>query len=236
MEPGSDPLEQFQVLISTESNNLDYLYLDILKKIFPGEKTVRHDRFKAILGTILTVKEPLPIAVLCKLCWNSEAKHVWQILQPLGSLLSGIGEEDTAIQPLHTSFREFLTSEARSNQFYINPEEQDKRLVLSSLQAMKGLCFNICQLPTSYLANQDVMDLERRIKDNIHADLFYACRFMADHLQAVEFDDLILASIDRFMKTQFFYWLEVLSLVKEIPVSFKALSILKNWCKVCICI
>jgi hypothetical protein len=237
MEPGSDPSEQFQLLLSTESNNLDYLYLDILKKIFPREKTVQHHRFKAILGMILTVKEPLSIAVLCKLCWDSEAKHVWQILQPLGSLLSGIGEEEAAIQPLHTSFRDFLITESRSHHFYISPEGQDKKLVISSLQSLKSkLCFNICQLPTSYLANQNVMDLEKRIKDNIPADLSYACKFMADHLQAVEFDNLILADIDGFMRTQFLYWLEVLSLVKKIPVCFKALSILEDWCKVCICI
>jgi hypothetical protein len=232
-KPGSDPLEQFQVLMSTKSNNLDYLYLDILKNIFPGEKTVQHDRFKAILGTILTVRKPLSVAALCKLCWDSEAKHVRQILQPLGSLLSGTGENDTVIQLLHTSFRDFLTSETRSNHFYISPDGQNKKLVLSCLQVMSRLCFNICQLPTSYLANEDVIDLQSRIKENIPAGLSYACIFMVDHLQAVEFDDIIFAGIDEFMRKRFLYWLEVLSLVKEISVCFNALSIMENWCKVC---
>jgi hypothetical protein len=179
------------------------------------------------------VREPLSIAALCKLCWDSEAKHVRQILEPLGSLLSGIDENDTVIQPLHTSFREFLTSETRSNHFHISPDGQHKKLVLSCLQAMSRLCFNICQLPTSYLANEDVIDLQRKIKDNIPADLSYACIFMVDHLQAMEFNDIILAGIDEFMRKKFLYWLEVLSLVKEIPVCFKALSIMENWCKVC---
>jgi hypothetical protein len=49
----------------------------------------------------------------------------------------------------------------------------------------------------------------------------------------VEFDDMILAGIDEFMRNRFLYWLEVLSLVKAIPVCFKAVSIMENWCKVC---
>jgi hypothetical protein len=88
-------------------------------------------------------------------------------------------------------------------------------------------------LPTSYLANEDVKDLWRRIKDSIPAYLSYACVYMVDHLQAVEFDDMILAGIDEFMRKRFLYWLEVLSLVKAIPVCFKAVSIMENWCKVC---
>jgi hypothetical protein len=49
-----------------------------------------------------------------------------------------------------------------------------------------GLQFNICNLETSHLQNDDVHDLAERVKKYVPEHLLYACRFWGDHLTATE--------------------------------------------------
>ena len=65
----SDPLERLQELLESRSfDGLDGLYKGILDRVSdfePGDKTSR--RFKAIMGRILSVREPLPLEALSAL-------------------------------------------------------------------------------------------------------------------------------------------------------------------------
>ncbi|KIM90604.1 hypothetical protein PILCRDRAFT_1868 [Piloderma croceum F 1598] len=130
------------------------------------------------------------------------------VVQFLGSLLSGVNQEDVPVRALHASFLDFLSDESRSKSYYVSPSQHNSSLALSSLRVMKsGLRFNICGLETSHCRNTDVLDLTTRIKKNI------------------------LPHLSDFFHHRFLYWLEVLSLIKGINLAAKILRSILEWNK-----
>jgi len=231
---GWTPSERLHMLLSSapQSNNLDSLYSEILNRTFQIDETTPMDRFKKILGTILAAREPLSISALRELCFEYDPDVVELIIRPLGSLLSGVTHQSAPVRPLHTSFRDFLTNKDRSGPFCVNLSLQNRSLTLASLRVMKGLCFNICQLETSHLRNNDVHDLVSRVERAIPTHLSYSCRFWADHLQATAFEPDILDEVKEFMHKRLLYWLEVLSLIKAVNIASQALSAIREWSRV----
>ena len=94
------------------------------------------------------------------------------------------------------------------------------------------LCFNICQLETSHLRNDDVVDLSTRIKTYISSQLSSSCRFWADHVRATAVTPGLEAKVKAFFETKILYWLEVLSLIKKVLDALSALSSTMEWGKV----
>ena len=85
------------------------------------------------------------------------------------------------------------------------------------------LKFNICELESSYLRNDEVKDLAHRINTRIGDSLLYACRFWAAHLQDVmanEYDrNALTGELQDFLYIRLLFWLEVMSLADEVIVA-----------------
>jgi hypothetical protein len=235
---GLDPAEQLDILLSPASSTsnlgaLDQLYLDILTRIFPVENSTFMDRFRLVLGRVLAAKEPLSVSSLKELHCEDDSLDVGLVINPLGSLLSGVTQQDITVRPLHTSFRDFLTDANRSKYFYVDIAQHHSRLALASMRVMKTeLQFNICNLQTSHIRNVDVPNLTIRVKEAISPQLSYSSRFWADHLRAAIYEAKLLDALQYFMDNQFLYWLEVLSLVKQINLGSSMLLSLAKWMRV----
>jgi hypothetical protein len=137
-----------------------------------------------------------------------------------------------AAKTLHASFADYLTDAHRcgSQPWFIDVSAHHELLALGCFQIMKAkLKFNICDLDTSYISNDNVHDLNARVQDHIPIYLSYACRFWADHLQETKFTPMALLDVDDFLSHQLLFWLEVLSLVKEIYIASPALLSTANW-------
>jgi hypothetical protein len=74
-------------------------------------------------------------------------------------------------------------------------------------------------------------DLDEQ-KKTISTFLRYLCLFWADHLQAMAFSLKLLHEVKVFMRTCFLYWLEVLSLVKEVCMVTGIIKVVVDWCDV----
>ena len=76
------------------------------------------------------------------------------------------------------------------------------------------LCFNICNLPSSFLLDSEVPNL--RVEDNICDALRYASQHWARHmLQATSREYKALqAHIVEFLHTQFLFWIEAMNLLQ----------------------
>jgi len=117
--------------------------------------------------------------------------------------------------------------------FLINEAIYNQDLTLACLQVMKiGLQFNICQLETSHVFNDDVPDLALCIQKDIPTHLSYSCCFWADHLHHLAFEPEISNAVQNLMHTQLLYWLEVLSLIKKLNIALQALLFTANWGRV----
>ena len=217
---------------------LDELYKDILEGYFKDEDA--QDLFRSVVGPLITSIEPLTIHSLIPL--RQHASHdkdndatITGVLSRLGSLLSNVNSpnKNLPIIPLHTSFRDFLTNKDKSGNFYVRARDAHDHLALSCLNLLldpvDGLKFNICELETSYLANVDVEDLNTRVDEHIPPAFLYACRFWDDHLKQTDFKADLFRKVERLFKEKFLFWLETLSLTRNIGLAPSAFATLNLW-------
>ena len=217
---------------------LDELYKEVLEGYFKDQGA--RDLFRSVVGQLITSIEPLTIRSLITLrqyaSYNNRSDAaVAGLLDRLGSLLSNVNSSDKNLPviPLHTSFRDFLTNEVKSGDFYVGVRDAHHQLTHSCLtlllDPLDGLKFNICKLETSYLANDDVKDLDVRVDKHIPPAVLYACRFWGDHLKHTDFKMDLIRKVETFFKEKFLFWLETLSLTKNIGLAPSAFSTLNMW-------
>ena len=239
---GVVPKKRFNELMSHTSGGealLDEMYTTFLRELTRGPLDVL-DRFRSVMRQILWLKEPLPINALDAMRQKFHREDDWYpvgvVLDFMASLLSGTGDTTTPVCPLHASFYDFLLNEERSKEFFVDKWDIQHDLALVSFRAMEdGLKFNICGLPTSYIPNSEVADLEKRVNENISSHLLYSCRFWANHLQESGSDsDLAQCLKGLVTGEKFLFWLEVLGICKCIREASWALDLAERWLQVSI--
>jgi NACHT domain len=217
---------------------LDELYKDVLEGYFKDQEAL--DLFRSVVGQLITSIEPLTIRSLITLrqhaSYNKRSDAaVTGLLRRLGSLLSNVNSSDNSLPiiPLHTSFRDFLTDKDKSGDFYVGVRDVHHQLAYSCLNLLldplDGLKFNICKLETSYLANDDAKDLNTRVDEHIPPALLYACRFWDDHLKHTDFKTDLFRKVETLFKEKFLFWLETLSLTRNIRLAPSAFVTLNMW-------
>ena len=162
---------------------------------------------------------------------SEDKSSVKFVLDKLSSVLS-IGVMDRRLRIGHLSFSEFLHDPNQCPKaFLINRTEGGHKLTMACLHQMKeGLKFNICDLETSYLLNSKVENLSERTKEKISGPLSYSSLYWAAHLQDIasaqeSCDPEILEETKDFFYRRFLFWLEVMSLLEQIPAANAALQI-----------
>ena len=159
------------------------------------------------------------------------------ILDKLSSVIS-IRETDQHLCIGHVSFTEFLCSRQQCpKEFYIDCGRESHRFVTACFQIMKAeLKFNICDLETSHLLNDNIKDLPQRIATKISGPLLYSCCFWGAHLVdttiATDGYDALLKEIKDFVHVRLLFWLEVMSLTKKVPLANITLLSVACWLQV----
>ncbi|KAJ7224708.1 hypothetical protein GGX14DRAFT_309597, partial [Mycena pura] len=136
---------------------------------------------------------------------------------------------------LHTSFSDYLTDHRRSGRhlWFVDSKIQSKSLAMGCLRVLNSqLKFNICDLEDSHVLNVDVPALLDRIEGHIFAELKYASLFWAHHLRDAGLDEEILIELKGLMNNRFLYWLEVVSLLNQVPIAIESLEITRNYTEV----
>jgi hypothetical protein len=219
-------------------DQLDELYKEVLEGYFKEKET--RDLVRSLVGLLITSIEPLTIRSLITLRQHAsydkrDRAAITGLLRRLGSLLSNVNSSDDSLPiiPLHTSFRDFLTNKDKSGDFYVGVRDAHYQLAHSCLNLLldpvDGLKFNICELETSYLANDDVGDLNARVDRHIPPALLYACRFWGDHMKHTDFMAVLFRKVQTLFKEKFLFWLEALSLTRNIRLAPSAFATLNMW-------
>ena len=222
---GLTPMERYNDLISRGPGEgealVDGMYRVILRDVVEPIPEVLA-QFRSVMHQVLCTMEPLPMDSLTAMRRNfrrdSDRYDVGVILRSMTPLLSGITDPSRPIQPLHSTFLEFLTDASRSEEFFVDIMDTHVELAYSSLCILqRDLHFNMCGLESSYTRNSDIADLAYRIKNNISPHLSYSCRHWASHLRGSAFGSQVAKEVERFFKSeQTLSWLEALSLLKEL--------------------
>ena len=231
------PKEQLDLILDgtfrDEEDGIDELYRQILHLSFKNCKTRVLAIFKGVVGAIALAKTPLRRTDLKHFLRRPEDESAIDFtLGKLSSVIT-ISQSSGRIYIGHLSFAEFICDPERCDGiFVIDHRFQSQIMALSCFRVMNaGLRFNICDIETSYLRNDD-LNLAPRIEKSIPDYLSYSCLFGAEHIQSSDFDTELLQEVSTFLDTRLLFWLEVLSLIKEIKTASRALLLIGEWSKV----
>jgi hypothetical protein len=202
------------------------LYSRLLGTAFREQSVQYIDVVRSIFATIILIKRPLSASAIMKLL-NIESDVMEDVCLRMRSVL----DTHLLLRISHQSFSDFLLDEnACPRTFHIKPDYWSQFLTKACLKTMEnGLEFNICRLESSYLRNSDIPDLASRVESCIHPELSYSCLFWIEHLSCSQYEDEIYHRIQDFMNDRFLYWLEVLSLCKEMNQASEMLGSLGHW-------
>jgi len=206
---GLKPQERFNAILSLGETHpvrlLDTMYRLTLETIFPeteDQRDVGLQRFKSVMAQILGTIEPLSLDSLASMrCHFKDLGEIdiRMIVGPMAALLSGATDSSDPIRPLHASFADFLMDRDRSREFFIDVHPIHSDLAFASLGVMmKELRFNICGLPSSYLPNSEIRDLDNRIKECILPELAYSCQHWTEHIRRAPFNTALAAAVRAF--------------------------------------
>jgi len=203
---GADYKNHFDSILLFDPG-LDSMYTAVLKdKISADPKEAKS--VITVLARIIAAIEPLSMQLLKALCLSQyEQQLVENVIPLLGAVFTVHGFN--VIRPIHTSFRDYLTDQARSGSFFADINQGHQDLAYAAFETMKKeLHFNICQIESSYILNSSLM--QEQI-DLISPALFYSCCFWSDHLRLQKAIPGFQDTITYFLKNHFLFWLEVLS-------------------------
>ncbi|KAF7349560.1 WD40 repeat-like protein [Mycena sanguinolenta] len=174
-------LEQYEFL-------MDSLYKAILVEAFPhvGQEV---EISKRVLYCVVTTSQPLKISDLAALVADAteeaDNEAVHNALKSFHAVLY-ISSHDQCIYTFHKSFPDFILNPDRSPELANHARSYFADRTRDCLAIMNmSLQFNICNLTSSFLLDEDDKGLPDRVATNIGSELRYACQYWAAHLISV---------------------------------------------------
>jgi len=208
---------------NTNASLIDALYQQVMLTAFGDLKdNLLQDRLYA-LHTLLCTQERVSTSVAGELCSDDPdtAELVELVVDELHAVL--YVKEDRVLW-YHASFPDFIFSYARSGSVLLSPDSRvvdmhceetthHAHLVRSCFRILKThLRFNICDLPSSFLLDSEVLDLKDRIRAKIGDGLKYSCLHWAQHLAQTSSDDG-RREIGDFLQLKVLFWIEAMNLL-----------------------
>ncbi|KDQ54665.1 hypothetical protein JAAARDRAFT_112605, partial [Jaapia argillacea MUCL 33604] len=233
------PARRFEIVTSGGSvlKDLDALYLEVLRHSFPSLDDEFLDSFRFVIGAVVVTRTPLSIHSLDALLHTGTMNYSSQeVLRPLGSIFSGVSNDTSPVQVLHTSFRDFIAHTSQSDKFAIDIVLSNGVLARSCLETMiLGLRQNICHFNDRFTMFSDISpeELSRIRSEFLSEALQYACRFWAYHLSAAATDtSCYLPQMEGFLRCHLLSWIEVMSILQKLDEAVSSLLDLGTWLSV----
>ncbi|XRM45048.1 hypothetical protein ABZX51_008150 [Aspergillus tubingensis] len=218
-DSGESPQE---ILDRTYSQILSYSVIHSSRKT-KTEKADFFGLFQRIIGAVVVLAEPLSIATLEGLLGLSgKAPKTRKLLSSLSSVVSSGDSSESPIRLLHLSFRDFLLGQPQRrclyDEFCIDSREAHRVLLKSCLNLLSStLKQDICSLDDpSFLAKDiDPSLLDQKIPVRVR----YASQYWSHHLQQADLELSDDDCVHQFLKQNFLYWLELMSILRMIPAA-----------------
>jgi hypothetical protein len=221
---------------------VDQLYIKVLEQASQGIQaghSQRYSRFKTVVGAVLLVFNPLSVKALSDLLKVSSTSAT---LRPLHSLLLIPDSIEDPVCIYHKSFPDFITDPERCEdpRFFVDPVVHHVEILLSCLNFMgEKLKRNICNLD-DYAVLSDIKNLPAHQKTYIGDPLKYACWFWARHLVEIPSSshdiEEVHKAIDGFFTSCLLFWIEVLSLTRNLGAGVHALDNVQQWYMLVSCV
>ncbi|QRW10522.1 Vegetative incompatibility protein HET-E-1 [Ceratobasidium sp. AG-Ba] len=189
------------------------------------------NNIRNVLFTVICAMEPLTLDVIARLTNMPSAQSVQEAIEALSSVLH-VSDTTSQVTTLHESFPDYILSKKASGRVYCDPDAQHARYARACLDVISGVDppFNICNLRSSYLFDNEVPGLPEAIESRIPRHLFYACRYWFSHLVVVQNpgDDLE-CRVEDFLSMRLLIWMEIMNLKNHKYTSASVLHELDVW-------
>jgi hypothetical protein len=235
-----DPEEQLGTVLQSrrtgQMSQMAQTYLPVLQQMTSSSGDVAaqgrlYDQFRTVVGSIVTVAEPLSKMALAALL-KIPLKTIELRLKPLHSVLHVPPYPEAPIRPLHLSFSEFLTSQEVQNQpFGINGSATHGMLLTQCLALLsrpspKGLCENMCNLTYPGQPRQGLAPA--MVQARLPSAVQYACRYWTHHAQHSGIQICDDDDVHNFLQKHFLHWLEALSLLDRLAEAIEYVKTLQS--------
>ncbi|KAF8672497.1 WD40 repeat-like protein [Rhizoctonia solani] len=212
---------------------IDELYKNILDTAFNKASVNQADRQKmrAVLETVVCAIEPMTKRAIADVLFLDNDTQVDRLLLPFRSVLN-VAQKTGLVATLHASFPDFILSQDRSNDYYCDPKARHGTISEACLRLIDGAepNFNICALPSSFLLDDQVKDLSRRVTQSISPSLAYACLHWTAHLSLGKYTSSLTVLVDGFFQSRLLLWMEVMNLTKNIRYATSIIQSAEKWC------
>ncbi|EUC60384.1 vegetative incompatibility protein HET-E-1 [Rhizoctonia solani AG-3 Rhs1AP] len=231
-----DPRKRLRAVLDITSEStkkytqIDSLYKAVLESALSDDElnTSEVKVTRAVLQTVLLAQEPINVEIIANLADIRDLQHIMRALQPLRSVLHQ--SQNGLVSTLHASFPDFMFNSERSGSLFCDRMKHSQPLAQRCFLVMEQqLRFNICNLASSFVPDEKVGNLQQRIKENISPTLAYSCRYWASHLVIAPKPDSPLQMLDEFLSLRLLFWMEVLSLRRELPMGVDGLLKVQKW-------
>jgi hypothetical protein len=215
----------------TGLNSLYRLYSRILQaRVVPGDAD-----FQWVVGVLLTTapNHSLRDDAIAELA-EVDPYLVRKWVDDLSSLLYRDEGANGGIRVRHLSISDFFISNRCDYQ--VNLQDAQVQTGIAALKTMlQQLCFNICGLEDSRLANKEITDLPSRIEERISGSLQYSSLYWSNHLCFTPDNGnlAVWGVLEEFFKELYpLFWIEVLSIMGRVPIGVPSLRKVVSWVKV----
>ncbi len=235
LERCEDPEESLKAALQDSAGTgLESLY-ELYSSILKTQIVHKNLEFQRMIGVLLATS---PYRALCDETIAELARVKPNLVKTWVDALSSLLYRDEAvnrgIRARHLSVYDFLVSNRCDYQ--VNIRDADMQLGIDCLRVMTTqLCFNICKLEDSRLANADIRDLPSRVKEHISDALQYSCLHWSNHLcsSSENRDQCVLVSLKKFFEGLCpLFWVEVLSIMGMVPIGAPSVRRLLSWVRV----
>jgi hypothetical protein len=234
-DPGDHPMLRLQQVLEKDEDELSYqhqfldnMYTEILAQAAKTSRNpVRHESaLKNVVSTVVLLQAPVRASALAILA--GEEMRTAALLPLLSAVL--LVDEPAPVRLFHPSFPEFVTSDerCRDERFVLKTAEGHLHLANRCLDVMNiHLQENICNIKDPSLPNTEVHLLQHTLEGVAPAELRYACRYWHAHLRLAEVtSSSLVVSLETFCTTHLLHWLELLSLLSELPTAHTGMPLL----------
>lgn len=236
VKSSDNPFRKLKDLVSDSQSlvrfGLDELYATALRSSGINWNDIdSRARFVQVLSLLLFSKVPLTSEAIDGILGfppDEPSRLILSLLQCLLAYTPG-----QPVRLFHISFSDYLLSlGCKDEPWYIDESLQKSFLASRCFSVMEDMLrFNICELESSFVRNDDIPGLEDRIKNAIPPHLEYACLYWAPHLCDVPYTSLdLFEELLAFCYRHLLYWFEVLSLLKRFSTAAgQSLSAASAW-------
>jgi hypothetical protein len=241
-DPGARPLLRLQQVLEKDEDEVSYqhkflddMYSEIISQ---AAKTSGNPRkhvcaLKNVISTVVLLQEPVRVSALAILAGETACTD--SLLPLLSAVL--LVDESAPVRLFHPSFPEFIVSEerCRDERFLVLDSEGHLRLAARCLEVLNvHLRENICIIKDPSLPNNEVHLLQQTLEGVAPTELRYACKYWHTHLRLADVTSCsLVSSLETFCKTHLLHWLELLSLLNELPTAQAGMPLILDHLRVC---